>query len=518
MASEWLKMLHAGNGGQIRLEMLKHREESDTVEEATSRKCEGQLSSMKANSCSSCILPNRTIEMEQEDNNSCWNNLPSVILQEIFSYLPQENRIKASQVCKNWRYALFHPSFWRKITFVLKDEDSISWARFLADCFGLSVHEATIRCDIACHIVETSHLLKKLCCNRQLRKLYLEYSSSIFECPNWYMESETDSPTNSTSLMKSIVKIIETSNCLEALSLGYMEELATNANIILEPLLLHQAKHLTHLSLASVKDDPDHYDFIELEEYIFKSFIRLTVLTVDYDVVNDALLRALDSGTMETIVIHVHGWHNDYLGTSNAAWEFFVQKNPKCELRLNLIHSYIGVKVLDTEILQPSMPLTHLKVLFCEKFNTEVLHQLSNWYSNKLKSLIWIDSMDTTVNTPATDDANEPDSPDPLVFVAWKCSKLVELVFIGHKYYKENLLAIARLRGSTLKLLVFAESDIVSDSESWHKTETITHEIQEIMGKHWAPLRNTELPTVVLNPFAGDSREVIMPLILRDEK
>lgn len=91
-------MLHAGNGGQIRLEMLKHREESDTVEEATSRKCEGQLSSMKANSCSSCILPNRTIEMEQEDNNSCWNNLPSVILQEIFSYLTQENRIKASQV------------------------------------------------------------------------------------------------------------------------------------------------------------------------------------------------------------------------------------------------------------------------------------------------------------------------------------------------------------------------------------------------------------------------------------
>lgn len=55
------------------------------------------------------------------------------------------------------------------------------------------------------------------------------------------------------------------------------------------------------------------------------------------------------------------------------------------------------------------MPLTHLKVLFCEKFNIDVLHQLSNWYSYKLKSLIWIDSMDTTENTPATDDANEPD-------------------------------------------------------------------------------------------------------------
>ncbi|XP_015177441.1 PREDICTED: F-box only protein 33 [Polistes dominula] len=516
MTSEWLKMLHAGNEAGIWLEKLKHHEESDTVEEA--KKCESQLSSMKANSCSPCIAPNRTMEMEQEDNNSCWSNLPCVILQEIFSYLSHENRIIASQVCRNWRTTLFHPSFWRKITFVLKDSDSILWSRSLADSFGLSVHEATIKCDIPSHIVETSYILKKLSCNRQLRKLFLEYSSNICERTNWYMESETDSPTNSVSLMKSIAKIIERSNHLEALSLGYIEELATNADLILEPLILHHAKHLTHLSLASVKDDPEHYDFIELEEYNFKSFIRLTVLTVDYDVVNDALLRALDSGTMRKLVIHVHGWHTDYLGTSNAGWELFVQKNPKCELRLNLIHSYLGVQVLHSEILQPAMPLTQLKILFCEKFNIEVLHRLSSWYFDTFKSLIWIDSIDTTVNTPATYDPNEPDSPDPLVFVAWKCTNLVEIVLIGHKYYQENLLAIARLRGSKLEHLIFAESDIASDSESWHKTDAINHEIQEIMGRHWSPLSRKELPTVVLNPFAGDSREVIMPFILCDEK
>jgi len=41
------------------------------------------------------------------------------------------------------------------------------------------------------------------------------------------------------------------------------------------------------------------------------------------------------------------------------------------------------------------------------------------------------------------------------------------MVFLGHKYYQENLLAIARLRGSTLKLLVFAKSDITSEFELW---------------------------------------------------
>lgn len=65
--------------------------------------------------------------------------------------------------------------------------------------------------------------------------------------------------------------------------------------------------------------------------------------------------------------------------------------------------------------------------------------------------------------------------PDPLVLIAWKCTKLVEIVFIGHIYHQENLLAIARLRGNSLKSLVFAQRFIASDTESWHETETITH-------------------------------------------
>lgn len=75
-------------------------------EVATSKKCEGQLSSfsLKANSCSPCCcckaaVASRT-EMAQEDHSGgpSWDNLPSVILQEIFSYLSHESRIKASQV------------------------------------------------------------------------------------------------------------------------------------------------------------------------------------------------------------------------------------------------------------------------------------------------------------------------------------------------------------------------------------------------------------------------------------
>ncbi|XP_076169743.1 F-box only protein 33 [Ptiloglossa arizonensis] len=510
-------MIRAENGGVVYLEQLKNSEESDATEKATSRKCEGQLSSVKANSCSSYKGANRTTEMAQEDNNPCWNNLPSVILQEIFSYLPHNSRLKASQVCKNWRYALFHPSFWKKITFALEYEDSISWARFLGESFGLSVQDVTIRCDKPNHSAdETLALLKKLSCNSQLRKLFLESSSSSFE-----YEDDEDINGHVTPLIKPLVKIIETSNCLEALSLGCIEELTASADVILEPLRLHHAKHLSVLSLASVRDDPDDYDFLELGldyELFFNSFIRLSILTLDYDFISDSLLKALDTGTMERLVIHVHGWNEHYAGTTDSAWQIFVQKNPKCELRLNLLHSYVGIDMLHSDILRRSMPLTHLKVLFCENINIRVLLVLSSWYHLTLKSLIWIDSMDPMQIMPAICDPTEPDSPDPLVFIAWKCTKLVEIVFIGYKYCQENLLAIARLRGCSLKSLVFAQRDISSDYDSWHKAESITHEIQEIMGHRWEPLSDADLPAVIKDSFNGDSRDVIMPLVLRDQK
>lgn len=129
-----------------------------------------------------------------------------------------------------------------------------------------------------------------------------------------------------TLLIKTIVKIIETSNCLEALSLGCTEELTANADLLLEPLRLHHAKRLTHLSLASVKDDPDCYNVYKLDSYIFNSFIRLSILSLDYDFVNDTLLNSLDNECMQRLVIHVHGWKNDYPGTTNAAWQAFVHK------------------------------------------------------------------------------------------------------------------------------------------------------------------------------------------------
>lgn len=131
---------------------------------------------------------------------------------------------------------------------------------------------------------------------------------------------------NSKKLLKQILNIVETSNSLECISLGCIEEFTENLNLILEPLKLHHANRLSHLSLASVKDDPDGYEFCELDCSIFSRFPKLSILTIDYDHVSDDFLQALDSGIMKRLVIHIHGWNRDYTGASNDAWTAFTMK------------------------------------------------------------------------------------------------------------------------------------------------------------------------------------------------
>lgn len=161
-------------------------------------------------------------------------------------------------------------------------------------------------------------MLKKLSSNKHLSKLLLEPSSCMFENPT--------QEVNGKKLLEQLLAIIETSKCLETLSLGCIEELTEDLTCILEPLKNNHSDHLTHLSLASVKDDPDRYDFLELECSVFDSFSKLTILTIDYDHVSDELLHSLNSGCMKRLVIHVHGWNGEYIGASNDSWTVFTGK------------------------------------------------------------------------------------------------------------------------------------------------------------------------------------------------
>ncbi|CAL4079249.1 unnamed protein product, partial [Meganyctiphanes norvegica] len=102
-----------------------------------------------------------------------WNLLPSVIVIEILSYLPLSSRISACSTCKSWRSALFHPSFWRKMTLVLKSADwcAIERTRFLASWGVRKVRSCYLHLDTVSSscLIEADHILLKLSRNPQVR-------------------------------------------------------------------------------------------------------------------------------------------------------------------------------------------------------------------------------------------------------------------------------------------------------------------------------------------------------------
>lgn len=101
--------------------------------------------------------------------------------------------------------------------------------------------------------------------------------------------------------------------------------------------------------------------------------------------------------------------------------------------------------------------------------NVEVLHKLSAWYPSTFRSLIWVDSQCLLENSNAwaiirQDDilvAQNEHQPDPIVMMAWLCTKLEEVVLFGYKYHEEDLVAIARLRSDTLKVLEVSNEDVL---------------------------------------------------------
>lgn len=85
----------------------------------------------------------------------------------------------------------------------------------------------------------------------------------------------------------------------------------------------------------------------------------------------DTFLQSLKAAkNLERLVIHVHGIWNDHPGTTEQAWADLIEDHPNCTVRVSLIHAYDEIYE-EPHFLKKNMPLTHIKVFFCE--NVSVL-------------------------------------------------------------------------------------------------------------------------------------------------
>ncbi|XP_034245600.1 F-box only protein 33 [Thrips palmi] len=442
-----------------------------------------------------------------------WNNLPSVILLEVFKYLPRNDTISASSTCKQWRQHLYHATLWRNLTFNINShhEDTVARNRYLASCFAKKLRSATVKFDSldpVC-VEEAARVVKKLSKNTELRKFHLMPSNCHSEYSGRCEALKQFCGSNGLQMLR---KIATSSLYMEELTLGCMEDATSYSKELLHTLVNYQSASLRVLGLATLKDDPDDYLLPELDSSLFQNFRHLQILSIDYDNVDDRLLLALNTGHMKRLMVHVHGIADSHPSTSDAAWNTFRLSNPNCELRLSLIHSYDAVGVLHNSILRPCMPLTHLRAFFCEQINVYALQQASQWYANTLRSIQWVDSLQSAATNTLLD-LGEQMMTNPIVMCAWRCVKLEEITLFGYKLWDFELYALFSLRKSLYNLDMW-EGDILIDQH--YSMEKLEQDLQNNVGHVWKPRSSAKLHEVILNPENGDSDEYILPFVTSD--
>ncbi|XP_066259438.1 F-box only protein 33 [Euwallacea similis] len=457
-----------------------------------------------------CSRPKKPKSCTDHNSNgsSEWALLPSVVLEQIFDLLNARDRKNASTVCRQWRKIHFHPKWWPTMKFKI-EHDNIAKAKFYSSTFGRVVMEATVVLDSLSPecIYEFIYLLKLLNENNRLRSLILEPSHCrIMDTYTSFIKERSEKDV--IEIFDFLIAILPR---LTSFSLGGLEDLARYSDTIITSLTPCKVKLL---GLASVKED-----LLEYEENCFKAdalspFKNLQILSIDYDQLSDDFLYNLEElKHFNRLVVHIHSVPQNHCGTSNAAWRDFRVAHPQCLLRLTVIHAYRAIHRLHRDVLRKEMPLSHIKVFFCEDVNVDVLHILSTSYTCTLRSVVWIDSIsDTTSSWRLTDSA---ESPDPFVLMSWLCASLEELVLYGYKYPEENLVAISRLKGTKMKRLEIPTDDIYSGYGYGYQPDNFK-DVAKNLQFAWNPVYKSDLHPVILDPNSGDSDEFLLPYVLAD--
>lgn len=365
---------------------------------------------------------------------------------------------------------MFHPLFWTRlnIKFCLKKN---CWRRaeFLSKKCGRFVRYVTLEfdCTSAIIIQQCITVLNLLGENRQLQTLLLRPTACVVE---WPVVANGRSNENETSVaydrfLEAIKQVIRTATHLEHLSLGCLEDLLQHSDHLLALLSLHHRHSLSHLHLASVKDNPDHYPIPEIRLGILSVFDRLRTLSIDYDYVCDHLLLLLADrvAPLSQLVLHVHGLEDGYQKSiKDSSWARLVSSAPQLRVALILLHTCEPWTAVEG-LLNPSMPLAEFRSYYCDAFRGEVLDHLWGRYAETLCTVAVVNALTEEEAVPQRTFSVRAES--PVVMLAWRCHRLASLRLVGHEIADTDLIAVARLRGPQLKEL-HVPLDCVSEGGS----------------------------------------------------
>ncbi|XP_037905214.1 F-box only protein 33 isoform X1 [Hermetia illucens] len=438
-----------------------------------------------------------------------WGELPALAISNIYDYLDVNDVHIASSTCWHWRSVLFQKRFFKNFKFKLNVANDRQCNFFLQSLINLT-SELTIIFDVRSiyHINKVKRILNRVSKSDHLTALRFHTKCMRLGASGSLLERDAK---EIEQIFFEPIKMLLSRRfpSFKKLDLGCIETLALYATEFMKAL--SRPQDLKEITFASIKYDPSHYPIQIIEPILFEKCTSLQVLSLDYDTLNDEFLKTLRVLPLKKFMICVHGLDETHPGISENAWSEFSSRFETIDLILTLIYAYEAVDVLQHQIFRRSMPLSHLRVLFCNLINIDALDLLSRYFTDTLKSIQWIDSafqeMDRNVM-----DLYLRSGQDPFVMMSWRCKLLEEIVIHGYVLDPHNLVGVSRLRGRSLKRLEVS----MLDPPVSEMMNSFIEEISTQLGHKWRPQdSNTIHPALGYVQVSEDVRDEYVSNVIR---
>ncbi|KAL0602595.1 F-box only protein 33, partial [Plecturocebus cupreus] len=305
-------------------------------------------------------------------------------------------------------------------------------------------------------------------------------------------------------------EILSNSRQMKWLSCGFMLEIVTPTS--LSSLSNAVANTMEHLSLLdnNIPGNSTLITAVELER-----FVNLHSLALDFCDFTAEMARVLTDCNhvplqrLSLLVHNVSVMHKSLDNMPNDEhWKALSRKSTS--LRVYIMA--FDIKSEDMlKILKPSIPLERIHFdSYITCVSGAIVDLISRQYDKFLTHFILMnDVIDTSGFPDLSDNRNE----DPLVLLAWRCTKLSLLAIHGYTVWAHNLIAIARLRGSDLKVLEVTEESIDFDQgeladQDVDPVHNLIEQVSLGLGQPWHAVMDIESLSVFTEPNRHFYREM----------
>ncbi|XP_064920048.1 F-box only protein 33 isoform X2 [Columba livia] len=479
-------------------------------------------------------------------------SLPSELVVHIFSFLAGPDRLRASAACSHWRECLFYPALWPRLRLSLRVSPAerprleflmrkCGWfvrelrVQFAADNYpsggggaaaagegaaaAAGDGEVPPLCPRWLDLLRT-YLELVLCVlssvrnNRNLQKLSLFGDISILQqhgsISNTYLGKVDPDGKKIKQIQQLFEEILGNSRQLKWLSCGFMLQIVTPTS--LSSLSNPIANTMEHLSLLDnhIPGNTTLITAVELER-----FVNLRSLALDFCDFTAEMARVLADSN------HVPLHRLSLLVHSVSIMHKSLDSMPEDEnwkaLTRNSTNLRVYIMAFDVKsddmlrILKPSIPLERIHFdSYITCVSGAVVDLISRQYDKFLTHFILMnDVIDMSGFPDLSDNRNE----DPLVLLAWRCTRLSLLAVHGYTVWAHNLIAIARLRGSDLKVLEVTEESIDFDQgeladQDVDPVHNLIEQVSLGLGRPWHAVMDIELLSVFTEPTRHFYREM----------